>query len=379
MGILSFTFSYPIQYHTMASDESKKLLEFSKEASLDLYKRFGVEDTSTEQQIKSQYRKIAIKWHPDKRPDDPNAANIFDELTKFRDLLLDPEAKSSYDKRQNAEQERKKRYEALDSKRKSMKEDLERRESGFFNKRKREEEDIQARREKELAERGRKMRKEREDRLRRENEQEADVEVEKPGEATNHYDNALKEQEDSPEIERTLIVRWFLDDPQNSSLNEAKLTEKFMLFGGVYHVRISSKQRKVKLEGAKHKRIQATAFVVFRTKASAEAAMAHSKFDFLSSVEWVQPSSVISNGSTSQNVKISPVNSLSDNTPQAPKSWEPTGTTPAKSFTSPSAFSFSPIRGSPGYEEATLARLKAKAAERKKLEEQIRQEEEAEE
>ena len=46
-------------------------------------------------QITSAYRKKALKYHPDKNPDDPTAAERFQRLSKAYNVLTDPAAKVS--------------------------------------------------------------------------------------------------------------------------------------------------------------------------------------------------------------------------------------------------------------------------------------------
>lgn len=46
-------------------------------------------------QIKKAYRKKALKCHPDKNPDNPNATKLFLQLTKALELLLDDAARVS--------------------------------------------------------------------------------------------------------------------------------------------------------------------------------------------------------------------------------------------------------------------------------------------
>jgi DnaJ family protein C protein 17 len=64
----------------------------------DLYKFLGITETACDQEIKKAFRQKALSCHPDKTPDDPNAANLFREVTKACEILLDPSARKSYDK-----------------------------------------------------------------------------------------------------------------------------------------------------------------------------------------------------------------------------------------------------------------------------------------
>jgi len=63
----------------------------------DYYAALGLEKTATADQIKKAYRKLAMKYHPDKNPDDKKAEERFKELTEAYAVLSDPEKKKQYD------------------------------------------------------------------------------------------------------------------------------------------------------------------------------------------------------------------------------------------------------------------------------------------
>jgi len=63
----------------------------------DYYITLGVTQDSSEDQIKKAYRKLALKYHPDKNPDDPSAEKKFKEISEAYDCLSDKEKRNNYD------------------------------------------------------------------------------------------------------------------------------------------------------------------------------------------------------------------------------------------------------------------------------------------
>jgi curved DNA-binding protein CbpA len=64
----------------------------------DYYALLGVHRTATSGEIKRAFRKLAVRFHPDKNPD-PEAENIFKELSEAYDILSDWEKRKMYDLR----------------------------------------------------------------------------------------------------------------------------------------------------------------------------------------------------------------------------------------------------------------------------------------
>ena len=63
----------------------------------DYYEVLGVAKNATEDEIKKAYRKIAIKYHPDRNPDNKEAEEKFKEAAEAYDLLHDPQKRQQYD------------------------------------------------------------------------------------------------------------------------------------------------------------------------------------------------------------------------------------------------------------------------------------------
>lgn len=67
-------------------------------ATEDYYKALGVSRTATEEEIKSAYRKLARKFHPDLNPGDKAAEERFKEVQQANEVLSDPDKREKYDK-----------------------------------------------------------------------------------------------------------------------------------------------------------------------------------------------------------------------------------------------------------------------------------------
>lgn len=63
----------------------------------DYYKVLGVSKTASQDEIKKAYRKLAVKYHPDKNAGDKKAEEKFKEVTEANEVLSDPEKRKKYD------------------------------------------------------------------------------------------------------------------------------------------------------------------------------------------------------------------------------------------------------------------------------------------
>ncbi|MBO7721780.1 MAG: molecular chaperone DnaJ [Kiritimatiellae bacterium] len=63
----------------------------------DYYEILGVAKTATADEIKSAYRKLAMKYHPDRNPNNPEAKEKFTEVSEAYEVLSNPEKRQRYD------------------------------------------------------------------------------------------------------------------------------------------------------------------------------------------------------------------------------------------------------------------------------------------
>lgn len=67
-------------------------------AFIDYYQILGLAKTASEKDVKSAYRKLARKYHPDLNPNDAEANKKFQQLNEANEVLGDPEKRKKYDK-----------------------------------------------------------------------------------------------------------------------------------------------------------------------------------------------------------------------------------------------------------------------------------------
>ena len=66
-------------------------------AKADYYETLGVSKSASKDEIKSAYRKLAMKYHPDRNPGDKKAEEKFKEISESYEILKDPQKKAAYD------------------------------------------------------------------------------------------------------------------------------------------------------------------------------------------------------------------------------------------------------------------------------------------
>ena len=66
-------------------------------ADKDFYEILGVQRNASDDEIKKSYRKLAMKYHPDRNKDDKESERKFQEVSAAYEILKDPEKRSAYD------------------------------------------------------------------------------------------------------------------------------------------------------------------------------------------------------------------------------------------------------------------------------------------
>jgi DnaJ family protein C protein 17 len=371
-------------------DNYKDLEELARSTTDDFYELLGVPFDVDEAALKRAYRKASIRVHPDKNPDNKDAANLFIALGWARDILQDEKLKREYDRARTRRREKAFQDELLSGNRRKMKEELERREResadlGASLKRKRAADMNEAeKREQEiqrLAEDGKRRRMEmqaRRDQARKEQDAATAEPVKSP-------EPQAPKPGDSAELDRTIKVRFHREGDM-ATWDKDTIRRMFDKYGKVDSI-IMGKDKKLKLEGEKHRKLVATVFIVYGRLDHAHVAVSDAKSDHpsLDSVAWQNGEPDLSSWShATKSAPKQPNGTGKTTTPAAPSTPAPAAKSFRASFgsslgsgTTPMGtpkFSFSPK--TPSLEEVTMMRLKN--AEKKRLEEQIRKREAAE-
>src|SRR5260221_4795989 len=67
-------------------------------AKQDYYEVLGVEKAADAETLKRAYRKLAMQWHPDRNPGNPDAEHKFKEINEAYDVLRDDQKRAAYDR-----------------------------------------------------------------------------------------------------------------------------------------------------------------------------------------------------------------------------------------------------------------------------------------
>ena len=66
-------------------------------AKRDYYEVLGVNKDASDDDLKKAYRRLAMKWHPDRNPDNPKAEEHFKEAKEAYEVLSEPQKRAAYD------------------------------------------------------------------------------------------------------------------------------------------------------------------------------------------------------------------------------------------------------------------------------------------
>ena len=97
------------------------------------YQALGLENNSnvSDRQVKQSFRKLALKYHPDRNRDDPHARTKFERIKLASEILLNPTLREKLRQLELAKEEQKARVASSDEQRRQFMKDLQQREAEY--------------------------------------------------------------------------------------------------------------------------------------------------------------------------------------------------------------------------------------------------------
>ena len=278
--------------------------------SQDYYELLQIETSATEREVRKAYRKMSLRYHPDKVGDNTEAADKFQLLQVALALLTDPDTRRTYDQMREAEKRRAAEHAALEGRRKQMKEALEARESGGTvpgGKRGWDETQngLDAR-EKEIGRIAEENRKRKEALIQKRKAAVAAAKVSTPEQNQPSTSNLSSEPmhppgrktdtngvndergEDEDLMSKTVKLRWTVK-ANATSMNSAWMQQQFESTFGLVENVLMLKEKRARPAGRDTKVLMGTAMVTFVDKRTAEQAISEGPLSGLDSIEWAAP------------------------------------------------------------------------------------------
>ena len=81
----------------------------SKVTKVEYYEFLGVSRDCNDQELKTAYRRLAMQFHPDRNPDNPQAEEKFKQASEAYQVLSDPQKRAAYDRFGHAGSQRRRR------------------------------------------------------------------------------------------------------------------------------------------------------------------------------------------------------------------------------------------------------------------------------